>query len=58
MDLNKALEALKFDQRMKDYYLKHGLVTKEELEAYMKSLEDSANHSEPVTLEDKGDFAD
>lgn len=58
MDLNKALDILKFDQRMKDYYLKHGLVTKEELETYMKSLEDSGAMSEPVTLEDKGDFAD
>lgn len=58
MDLNKALDLLKFDQRMKDYYLKHGLVTKEELEKYKNSLEDSAHASEPVTLEDKGDFAD
>ena len=37
MDLNKALDILKFDQRMKDYYLKHGLVTQEELEKYQKS---------------------
>lgn len=58
MDLNKALDILKFDQRMKDYYLKHGLVTQEELEKYQKSLEDSSNACEPVTLEDKGDFAD
>lgn len=58
MDLNKALEILKFDQRMKDYYLKHGLVTKEELEKYMGSLQDSSSDCEPVTLEDKGDFGD
>lgn len=58
MDLNKALDVLKFDQRMKDYYLKHGLVTKEELDKYHKSIEDSAHACEPVTLEDKGDFAD
>jgi hypothetical protein len=58
VDLNKALDVLKFDQRMKDYYLKHGLVTKEELDKYMKSLEDSSAACEPVTLEDKGDFAD
>lgn len=58
MDLNRALEVLKFDQRMQEYYLKHGLVTKEELDTYMKSLEDVQHASEPVTLEDKGDFAD
>ena len=58
MDLNRALEVLKFDQRMKEYYLKHGLVTQAELDGYMKTLEDSAAASEPVTLEDKGDFAD
>lgn len=58
MNLNQALEILKFDQRMKDYYLKHGLVTKEELEKYIQSLDDSAPACEPVTLEDKGDFAD
>ena len=58
MDLNKALEILKFDQRMKDYYLKHNLVTQEELDKYFKSLEDSSSACEPVTLEDKGDFAD
>jgi hypothetical protein len=58
MDLNKALEILKFDQRMKDYYLKHGMVTPEELDAYFKSLTDSSAACEPVTLEDKGDFED
>lgn len=58
MDLNKALDILKFDQRMKDYYLKHGLVTQEELDQFMKTLEDSASASEPVTLEDKADFGD
>ncbi len=58
MDLNKALEILKFDQRMKDFYLKHGMVTRDELDKYMKSLDDSQAACEPVTLEDKGDFAD
>lgn len=58
MDLNKSLDILKFDIRMKDYYLKHGLVTKEELDKYFSSLEDTQSACEPVTLEDKGDFAD
>jgi hypothetical protein len=58
MDLNKSLDILKFDTRMKDYYLKHGLVTQEELDRHQKSLEDSSNACEQVTLEDKGDFED
>ena len=58
MDLNKSLDILKFDIRMKDYYLKHNLVTQEELDKYQASIEDSATACEPVTLEDKGDFAD
>ena len=58
MDLNRALEILKFDQRMQEYYLKHGMVTKEELQKYQQSLEDVQHAAEPVTLEDKGDFAD
>lgn len=58
MDLNQALERMKFDQRMRDFYLKHGMVTREELEQNLKKLADSGDNAEPVTLEDKGDFAD
>jgi hypothetical protein len=56
MDLNKALELLKFDTRMKEWNLKQGLVSKEEVEKYNQGLKDSANDCEEVTLEDKGDF--
>lgn len=56
MDLNKALENLKFDTRMKDWNLKQGLVVKEDLEKHVKGLKDNAPDCEEVTLEDKGDF--
>lgn len=56
MDLNKALENLKFDTRMKDWNMKQGLLQKEDLEKYLKTLKDNAPDCEEVTLEDKGDF--
>ncbi len=58
VDLAKALESLKYDTRMKEWMMKQGLVTKEDCEKNMKSLGDSANACEPVTLEDKEDFGD
>lgn len=56
MDLSKALDSLKFDTRMKDWNLKQGIVTKDDLEKNIKGLKDDAANSEEVTLEDKGDF--
>lgn len=56
MDLNKALDNLKFDTRMKDWNVKQGLVTKEDVEKNVKGLRDMVNDCEEVTLEDKGDF--
>ncbi len=56
MDLNKALDSLKFDTRMKDWNVKQGLVTKEDVEKNLKGLKDMAGDCEEVTLEDKGDF--
>ncbi len=58
MDLNKALENLKFDQRMRDFFLKHGMVTTDELQKSQQALKDSSSDCEPVTLEDKEDFGD
>lgn len=58
MDLAKALENLKFDTRMKDWNIKQGIVTKDELEKNVGGLKDSANDCEEVTLEDRGDFED
>jgi hypothetical protein len=56
MDLSKALENLKFDTRMKDWNIKQGLVTTDDLEKNKSNLKDSATDCEEVTLEDKGDF--
>jgi hypothetical protein len=56
MDLSKALENLKFDTRMKDWNVKQGIVTKDDLDKNIKNLKDDAANSEEVTLEDKGDF--
>ena len=58
MDLNQALQNLKFDTRMKEWNLKQSIVTKDEVEKNLNSLQDRANDAEPVTLEDKEDFGD
>jgi hypothetical protein len=58
MDLSKALEALKFDTRMKDWVVKHGLTTKEDIQKHMQQLPDSKADCEEVTLEDRPDFGD
>lgn len=58
MDLHKALESLKYDTRMKDWVVKQGLISKEDLQKYLQSLPDSKNDCEEVTLEDKPDFGD
>lgn len=58
MDLSKALENLKFDVRMKDFGVKHGSVTKEEIQKNLQTLPDDAGGAAEVTLEDKPDFGD
>ena len=58
MDLSKALEALKFDTRMKDWVVKQGFATKEDLQKNLQSLPDSKSECEEVTLEDRPDFGD
>jgi len=58
MDLAKALENLKNDTRMKEWVVKTGYATKEELQKALQSLPDSAADCEEVTLEDKPGFGD
>ena len=55
-DLNKSLETMLYDVRMRDWNIKQGNLKKEDLEKHVKSLSDSAASAEPVTLEDKEDF--
>lgn len=58
MDLAKALENLKHDTRMKDWVVKTGYATKEELQKNISTLPDNAADCEEVTLEDKPGFGD
>ncbi len=56
-DLDKNLKALKYDQRMVDWNLSQDLLSKQELETYLKSLPDSIQNSEKLTLEDEGEYS-
>ncbi len=58
MDLAKALENLKHDTRMKEWVVKTGYATKEELQKVSQALPDMAGDCEEVTLEDKPGFGD
>lgn len=58
MDLEQALQNLKFDTRMKDWMQKQGIASKEDLEKHLGTLPDAQADCEPVTLEDRPDFAD
>jgi hypothetical protein len=53
MDLNAALQNLAYDVRMKDFNLRIGTITKEEIEKNDKALKDHAPDCENVTLEDR-----
>lgn len=55
MSLDQAVKKLKLDARLVEINLANGQLTKEEYEAYLKSLPDSATQAAPLTLEeDKG----
>ena len=58
VDLNKALDLLKFDTRMKDWVVKQGILSAEDLAKNLQTLPDSSSDCEEVTLEDKPDFGD
>lgn len=55
MSLDKAVKKLKFDSRLTEIALANGQLTKEEHEAYLKSLPDSAPQSVAVDLENEED---
>lgn len=57
MDLNQALETMKFDVRMRDWNVKQGTIKKEDVQKHVASLPDHAGSAEPVTLEDREDFS-
>lgn len=51
MSLNKALQDLKFDNRLFELNMKQGRLTKEEIEQYQKSLEDLESACEKINIE-------
>ena len=53
MNLGKALEALKFDNRMKDWNLNQGTATQQELEQFDSQLQDLSEKCIPLDLESK-----
>lgn len=58
MNLGKALEALKFDNRMRDWNQKQGLVSPEELKKHDEALEDVAARARSLDLDsDRGSRA-
>ena len=51
MSLNKALEDLKFDNRLLDLNIKMGRLTQEQLEKHLKSIPDVEAQCEKLDLE-------
>ncbi len=58
MDINKALETMKYDVRMIDWNLNQGLLKPNELTQQLASLPDSKPQAEEVTLEDIEEYND
>lgn len=52
MSLDKAMKNLKFDKRLTEWHVNNGQLSKEELEAHLKSLPDMAHN---VDLSSKDD---
>lgn len=46
MGLKKEIDKLKFDKRMVDWNLAHGIISAEELKQHMSSLPDSSSNLE------------
>jgi hypothetical protein len=53
MDLAKALEALKFDVRMKEWNLKQGVLKQNDSEENAKTLKDLAPQSVPLEFQEE-----
>jgi hypothetical protein len=52
MPKSRQKDLIKFDSRMTEYNLTHGILTQEELDKHLKELPDLANETLPLTLED------
>lgn len=53
MSLNNDLDVLKFDNRLFEFQLRHGQITKTEIEKYLNSLPDSSSNVSKVQLFDE-----
>ena len=53
MDLGKALDNLKFDIRMKDFNVKHGVLKEKDIEDHVKNLKDIAAQSVPLEFQEE-----
>jgi hypothetical protein len=53
MSLDKAMKNLKFDTRMIEYNINNGLLTKEELQKHIQALQDIADQSETLNIEER-----
>ena len=51
MSLNKALEGLKFDKRLLEMNVRLGIIKKEDIAHYEKSLVDLESQSEKLDIE-------
>lgn len=52
MSLDKSLKNLKFDVRMMEFNVDNGVISKEELKAYLNQLPDSGSNALKVDLEE------
>lgn len=53
MSLDKAMKNLKFDKRLTEWYINNGQLTREELEAHLKSLPDMGHNVEISSSDDE-----
>ncbi len=51
MNLGKALENLKYDNRMTDWNLSQGIITEKDVESFENSLEDLSGQCVPLNLD-------
>lgn len=52
-NLDKALEELKYDVRMKNYNVNNGVISEQEMKKFVDSLPDSAHNCEKITRLDR-----
>ncbi len=58
MTVNEALEKMKFETRLIDYFMKEGRITPQDYEAYLKSLGDLSDKSTTIDLTNFNESSD